>query len=197
MCVLLQKIILILTIVMASSLFAQNTPRVSFEREVIRVFVDTNSVRVEGTYVLKNNVPSPLVQRLFYPFPADSLHPFPTGIAVIKDGDSVAFQRALKGIVFPIHIHANDSATFHVTYAQDCLDRSACYILTSTAVWQEPLKSAHFEVTVPHNIELTWIAYGAETVKEEKAARIHLFSRRDFMPDKDLCIKWQVKGSND
>lgn len=190
------RIIVVIMIASGSTLFAQGGSQVVFEREVIKIFVDTSSVRVDGTYVLKNTASSPRVQRLFYPFPIDSLHIFPSRIAVRQDGDSIAYRITAKGVVFPVNIPANDSATFRVTYEQDCLDNAACYILTSTVVWKEPLKTAQFEVNVPDNIELTWIAYEVQKVKKEKGGLVHAFGQKDFMPDKDLCIRWRVRAGN-
>jgi len=163
---------------------------VTFDRETIRILVAGETVRVTGTYVFTNRSPTARVQDLYYPFPVDSMHPFPHDIAV-HAADSVSFRTVESGILFSIDVPPDGEATVDVIYEQRCLDNTACYILTSTAAWQRPLEAADFEITVPDSLNLAWTAYRVDRVDVVAGARIHRIARTHFMPEKDLCLRWE------
>ncbi|UCG52668.1 MAG: hypothetical protein JSW58_03715 [Candidatus Latescibacterota bacterium] len=164
---------------------------VVFEREHIKIFVSEGRVRVEGLYVFANHSATMRHEGLFYPFPIDSLHPEIENVTVHIEGDTASHQHVEDGIVFVVRVPGHGSAVIEVIYEQTCLDRSACYILTSTAFWDRPLERAGFEIHVPGDFELEWVAYDVDTVSVDRDTRIHEFVRTDFMPDKDLCFRWR------
>lgn len=172
---------------------AQVLQPVTFERETIRIMVGTETIRVDGTYVFANPSPAARVQALRYPFPIDSLHPFPHEITVHQGEGSVAFRRVEDGIVFAIDIPPCSEATARVTYKQSCRNNFGCYILTSTAAWGRPLKAADFEITVPDSLRLVSVAYDIDQVDEVDGARIHRFARSNFLPQEDLCMRWETR----
>jgi len=168
-------------------------PEVVFAAETVKVFVAEDRIRVEGTYVLTTTSSAEHLQRLVYPFPLDSLHLFPSDIAVTVEGQPVDFQQTDSAILFSIPLSASRPTSFRVVYGQPCLDNSACYILTSTAAWKNPLQHAAFEVHVPSKFELTWIAYEVDDDVDQGAESVYRFVRNNFMPDKDLCIRWRTR----
>jgi hypothetical protein len=88
---------------------------------------------------------------------------------------------------------ASGGATVKVVYEQPTLDGSGCYILTTTGEWKRPLARADFEVLVPPAIELESMSYDAERVVDTPQGRAHRFGRENFMPKKDLCVRWKVR----
>jgi hypothetical protein len=170
-------------------------PDIRFEGEHIRVVLKTASVRVEGTYFFRNPHPTRFKVPLFYPFPIDSLHPWPTDIVVhSQEGDTLEYSRPREGgILFRVDIPALGLATVTVVYEQPTLDGSACYILTTTGEWKRPLARADFEVIVPPAIELESMSYEVERVVDTPDGRAHRFGRENFMPKKDLCVRWTVR----
>jgi len=163
-----------------------------FRSEHIQVFVRPKSIRVQGLYTFVNAEPAPRRETLFYPIPVDSLHP-PQDYVLVRIGDGAVQTKPMgNGVVFAVDVPANGSLAVEVIYEQTCLDASGCYILTSTAEWKEPLEHASFEIHVPDSIEVDWMAYDARAKKTARGERVYAFSRDDFMPEKDLCLRWHV-----
>lgn len=166
---------------------------IRFQKEHIRVFVRPKSIRVQGLYTFVNPEPSPRRENLFYPIPVDSLHP-PQDYVLVRVGErTVQNKPAGNGVVFAIDVPANGSLAVEVIYEQTCLDGSGCYILTTTAEWKEPLEHASFEIHVPDSIEIDWMAYDARAKGGGRKEKVYAFSRDDFMPEKDLCLRWHVR----
>lgn len=182
-----------LAVAAAPALWAQGAAPVVFEREVICIYLDEGRMTVQGTYFFRNKRDLPSTQRLFYPFPVDSLHPNPDSVAVRAEGRPVSYRNAGSGVTFSVTAPPSASVMVTVTYRQECVDNTGCYILTSTANWENPLKEADFEVYVPGNIELTSMAYEAEFVQKRKTRVVYTFHKENFLPDKDLCIAWRTK----
>jgi hypothetical protein len=165
-----------------------------FRSEHIQVFVRAKSIRVQGLYTFVNAEPAPRRETLFYPIPVDSLHP-PQDYVLVRIGDGAVRTKPLgNGVVFAVDVPANGSLDVEVIYEQTCLDGSGCYILTTTAEWKEPLEHASFEIHVPDSIEIDWMAYDADSERAGRKGRVYAFSREDFMPEKDLCLRWRVRG---
>lgn len=164
---------------------------IRFESETIRVYVRPELVRVEGSYTFVNPSPAGRRQALFYPFPTDSLHPMPTDVKVRIGDEVVSFTEMRRGVLFSVPFPPSGPVTVAVAYEQAALDRTACYILTTTSAWEAPLREAHFEVHVPAGLELVTSSYEFDTVEHTEGGRVHRFSRYDFMPEKDLCLEWR------
>lgn len=176
---------------------AEGTPverKVVFQAETVKIFIAVDAVRVEGTYIFTTISSSPVVAGLFYPLPIDSVHLFPDSIRVISNGHLLPYRKVENGIIFDLRLSMERATTAHVRYSQPCLDNSACYILTSTAAWAQPLERADFEIHVKRDLELSWIAYEIDEVTKDNNKEVHRFSRRDFMPDKDLCLRWRERS---
>lgn len=170
---------------------AQTAKHVEFSRELIRVAVETGGITVDASYVFTNDGPAPQRQALFYPFPVDSLHPYPDEVDVTCDGREVGFERQGSGVVISIDVPAHGEAVMGVTYHQPSDDGSGCYILTTTAAWESPLEVARFEITVPDDLELVEVSYLVDEVVASGHAHIHVIDREDFLPDHDLCFSWR------
>jgi hypothetical protein len=176
---------------------APAVPEVVFKAETVKIFIDDGAVRIEGMYVFTATSSSSLVAGLFYPLPIDSTHLFPDSILVRSRGHALPFRMVENGIAFSIPLSADHPATVEVVYKQPCLDNTACYILTSTSAWTKPLENANFEIHVPSDLDLIWTAYDVEETTQHGDMTIHRFGRRDFMPDKDLCLRWRVHSNPD
>ena len=168
---------------------------VEFVREHVTVSVHNDHVFVDGIYLLRNPDPTDRIQALFYPFPVDPAHPFPDSISVTYRRQPVEFTSTEDGIAFSLEIPAGKQAGFQVTYRQTCLDSSACYILTTTSYWNEPLQSADFAIVVADDLVLDWSSY--ELGEENENGGTYTFGRDDFSPDRDLCLKWHSRSTTD
>lgn len=166
---------------------------IQFSREHIRVFVRTAGLRIEGSYTFANPDTFPVRQWLFYPFPIDSLHAAAEGVKVRSSGADLPFHSKANGVYFCVSLPERGSGVVDVCYEQTCLDSSGCYILKSTARWDAPLEHASFEVHVPDTIQLDWMTYDAEAAATSNGTTIYRFSRDDFLPEKDLCLRWHLR----
>ncbi len=171
----------------------QGKTAVSFTKEHVKILVGPRRICVEGTYWFSNHSDSPVRQKLFYPFPIDSLHPLPEGIVVWMGEDAVPFREVEDGVRFMVEVPANGSTPVVVYYEQPCLDGSGCYILKSTVMWDAPLEHASFEIQVPDTLALDWASFKIDRVRKEGSLEIHEFSKDRFMPDKDLCFRWHAR----
>jgi hypothetical protein len=169
-------------------------PTVVFEKEHIKIFVGSKSLRVEGLYTFSNPHASEIRQALFYPVPVDSLHPRQDYVLVRVHGEVIPTTNGENGVFFGIRVPAGGTLPVEVIYEQTSLDGTGCYILTSTAAWEAPLEHSSFEVHVPDSIALDWMAYEAGKVSRRDGERVYEFAEKDFMPDKDLCLRWHVRG---
>jgi hypothetical protein len=172
-----------------------STQPVEFIREHVTLLISSESIVVEGIYLLRNSAPMDRIQSLTYPFPVDSTHTFPDSISVTYQQHPVEFAVKENRIVFSLEIPAGEQAGFRVVYRQPCLDNSACYILTSTSAWGQPLKSADFVIVFAEGLLLDWVSY--EVTEDENRACTYTFSRNDFSPDRDLCLRWRRRASTD
>ena len=180
-------------IALPSDVHSQTHESVLFQTEVITITVTTGTVSVRGQYTFANVSSFPRFVTLFYPFPVDSLHPFPSHIAAVSGTDSVPFKRGRNGIYFAARLPREGSVRVDVSYDQPCLVPNACYILRTTAYWRVPLDEARFEVRVPPGIELRSMSYPADEVLADRDTLVCKFTRKDFMPVTDLCLEWQAK----
>ena len=167
---------------------------IRFQKEHVKLFVRPKSIRVQGLYTFANPESSPRREFLFYPISVDSLHPPQDYVLVRVEGGAIATKPMEGGVGFAVEVPENGSLTVEVIYEQTSLDGSGCYILTSTAAWEAPLEHASFEIHVPDSIELDWMAYDARAKSSGRKDRIYEFSRSNFMPEKDLCMRWSVRG---
>jgi hypothetical protein len=187
--------ITVLAVVTVLSNVAYTQPRQSilFQKERVIISITTGRVLIQGEYTFANMSSLPRSVRLFYPFPVDSLHPFPPNISVSSGDKRIPFRTAGDGIYFAVKLLAQSSANIDISYEQRCLIPNACYILKSTAYWQTPLEEADFEIRIPTGIELKSMSYAADEVLKNGDTLVCSFTRKNFMPVRDLCLEWDNK----
>ena len=186
-------VVVIATVMVSSIAYTQTISPVVFAREKIVLHIDQQFLRVEGDYVFRNTTGTDQTQPLFYPFPVDTLHPYPGFISVRHGDRTLPFDKRAEGVGFSVKVPADTTTTVRVIYEQECYDNSGCYILTSTSAWKRPLESAVFEVNLAGGIHLEWSAYDLSPSDETAAGRTLGFARENFLPDKDLCLRWKTQ----
>lgn len=185
--------VLAVAIFSADTAYAQTGDWIVFQRERIRIWISADRVRVKGEYTLANKSSSFHSVRLFYPLPVDSLHPFPRNVSVTSGKTRIPFITAKDGVYFTLEFSGRSSISTSVSYDQQCLVPNACYILKSTASWQTPLERADFRIRVAPTIELKSMSYSADQVRKDRGTLVLSFTRKRFMPVKDLCFEWVKK----
>lgn len=185
--------VLAVVIALSNVAYTQTREAILFQKERIIVSVMTDRVLIRGEYTFVNMSSVSRSPRVFYPFPVDSLHPFPPNISVTSGDKRIPFKTAENGIYFTIKLLAESAANLNVSYEQPCLVPNACYILKSTAYWQTPLEEADFEIRIPPGIELKNMSYAADKVVKNQDTLVCAFTRKNFMPVRDLCFEWDKK----
>jgi hypothetical protein len=158
-----------------------------FTSERIEMSVRGNVLTIHGIYHFTNPNPEPVRVTMFYPFPIDATHPFPYAIRV----KPIAYRKVKDGITWTVEAGPNGKPTVDVVYSQRCLDRSAKYILTTTQAWGQALKQAEFIVRVPSSFKEVTLSYSPDSLKEIKGEQVFYLTRKDFLPEKDLEVRWK------
>ena len=185
----IRKIILLATV----CTFGTNSfePRFRFRSERIAIDISTPQVyRVHALYHFERTDPNLTIGRIRLPFPEYNSGGIAYEATVTqgrrtRDVDSVHNSR----IDFPVLFKTADTASVILEYKQPFVRDTGRYILTSTAEWKAPLESAVISISINDSLVLNWISYPVDTVLTDSATLIYRFTRRSFMPDRDLLFR--------
>jgi hypothetical protein len=163
-----------------------------FDAEVIRLEIRGDTLRVDGTYHFVDPEHRPSTA-LFYPYPEDSL----LGAAWTESlawhpADDAPWQALpirerpeRSGVGWLIRHDGAERFTVRTVYCQRLRTRYARYIVTTTNAWGRPLRSARFELMLPPGMELIESSFPFE-----REGEIWVFSAEDFLPAKDVVVRW-------
>ena len=175
---------------------------VSFEREIIRIFVEPDSLRIEGLYFLRGSGDREQVVPLTYPYPEDErlggartefLRARTTG-----DWTPLSFgeKSAGNGARWWVPVSPGQAIEVHTVYRQQRLDDYARYIVTTTRAWRRPLARARFEVYLPEGVRPRSWSYPFEPGQGEQGA-CWVYEATDFWPDRDITVSWDPPVASD
>lgn len=168
---------------------------VEFTKEKIEIFLSDEIMKLKGTYYFKNLTSSFLKTSVFYPFPIDKEHLYPTEIKIYKwkidKKNKVNFVKSDKGVLWTVEIEANKITKYIVIYKQPIKTKNATYILTTTQAWNKPLEYAKFIIHIPKIFKNIEIPYSIDKIFSKGENIIYEFTRTNFLPTKDLTICWQ------
>lgn len=162
-----------------------------FYQEEIFLNCYKERIEVEANYHLLNNSDNFINVKIGCQFPSDTLHEYPYDIEV-KGYNHEKFDES--NICWDMQFDPNEKKDVTVKYKQKIKSKLARYILTTTQKWGEPFKQAEYYISVPKNWTNIRISYPYDkmTVKEN---RLHYYIKREnFLPKKDLIVKWNLKG---
>jgi len=165
-----------------------------FARERVVVEVSPGRTRVAGWYWFSNDSDAPLELSLFYPFPVDSVHLYPSEILVERERGSgrepLGFARQETGVVWRMAFGPREETAVRVEYVQEILDRHAVYIVTTTRHWARPIDVAEFEFRVPADIGNVNLSFVPDTKEAAGDTAVYRLKRTRFMPTGDLVVTW-------
>ncbi|MBL7074561.1 hypothetical protein ISS37_04900 [candidate division KSB1 bacterium] len=167
---------------------------VQFHSEKILMEIGEEFVFIKGIYIFHNDTDVSRSQTLFYPFYLDEHQLYPDSISVKERGGldkTVKFSRLKKGILFRIKLPPHDYTQVEVWYRQIILANRAEYILTTTKYWGKGLVEGEYRVILPAGFEVTYMSYQPDKVKTIDSNKELYFSRENFMPKKNLIVKWK------
>jgi hypothetical protein len=169
--------------------------RSRFHSEVIRMVVQPGRLSVHALYRFISSEESrewPLM--LFFPYPQDSLmgkaemallevatpeeNWLRAGFTDSPDGRGARWRVPLLA----------DTTLVRAIYHQDLLGDYARYIVTTTAVWKEPLEHARFEIFLPDSAQDPEFSYPFAPPATPGGPYVH--ETEDFFPERDITVRW-------
>jgi hypothetical protein len=167
-----------------------------FQAEDVRLFVEADSVKVEGLYRLRRRAPG-MIPALFYPYPVDSLLGGARTVLLrvsTPEGEwaPLRWQESSRppGARWLLPFFRGEVLDVHTIYRQALRGSYARYIVTTTKVWREPLEHARFEIHLPPGVEPVRFSYPFVR-QEDEHGDYYLYETDDFWPDEDIVVEWQ------
>lgn len=194
--------IVIASIIMVELSFAQsgmNKP-LEFFKEKITMTVDKGEFSISGTYYFRNNTDSDRPMPVVFPFYIDKFTHYPDKIRVFisRNGEPdslINFEENTDrgSIRMRIPMKAHETTAWHIQYAQKIDRPQATYILKSTQAWGRPLEEALYRIDIPDNIDIDYIWADVDSVSEQDHREILWIHKTEYMPFKDMAIRWKNK----
>ena len=192
-------LVLLFLIAGNTSLFANqpNEEHLRFDTEVIRIYVEPDSLRIEGHYRFIVPEPRPGFQTLFYPYPADSLLGNARTVSLEWRGGDQPWQaldfRELPsrgGARWPVPLPKEGWVEVRTVYRQARLADYGRYIVTTTQDWANPLRHALFEIHLPAGARPLTFSHPF-TRAINAGENCYRFEANEFFPECDIRFTWQ------
>jgi len=172
--------------------FQQLKPQpIRFSEENIEILINDEYAIVNGKYTFRNKSNEEVNRTLFYPFPINQFLTYPDRIEVFdQDNKIIPFSKSSSGMYFSLIVPPKEESIIKVTYSQKLLSNEMKYILTTTQNWKSPLQKAEYKISLPLEFELKGLSLKADSIYSNSTYNIYYINKENFMPDKDLIIKW-------
>jgi hypothetical protein len=165
--------------------------KIEFESEDISIKLSPGWANIDGSYIFINPEDKDRVINIFYPFYIDDGIEHPNKISVIFEGNIIDYEwEGMEGITFKIKISAYGRRELKVSFSQQCKENRFVYILTTTKKWGKPLISAKYSIHTDNDIGDITVPYEFSRSSETDGSNLYTMSVNNFMPEKDLIIKW-------
>jgi hypothetical protein len=168
-----------------------------FDSEIVRLFVEGDSLEVEGIYHFLCRTRRDAIVTTVYPYPADSLLGGARSTLLecrVPGGpwQPLEFKEMPQrpGARWGIPLGLADTLEVRTVYRQALLSNYARYIVTTTQTWGRPLKHARFEIHLPDGAEPLSFSYPFEC-QEVLGRSFYLYEAESFMPERDIIVEWR------
>jgi hypothetical protein len=182
-------------LVLAAALIAAAAGDLRFASENIFLSIALpDTLCVTGEYFFASKSGARVSTPIVYPFPVDSIHAFPHVVSITQSGKRIPFETQSENgtMVFSLNFDAGALPCVTIRYRQRLKRPVARYILTSTGTWGEPLQAGYFRIALPMRATLSYLSYLSDTVFTCGDSTIFEFSRKDFMPEKDIVVEYSA-----
>jgi hypothetical protein len=173
------------------------TALLRFDSEVIRIFVEPDSLRIEGHYRFVVSGPRSGHHTMFYPYPSDSLLGGARTLSLeCRHGDlpwrALDFQELsnARGARWPVPLPDGAWVEIRTVYRQARLANYGCYIVTTTSEWEQPLRQARFEIHLPPGASPLSFSHPFKPA-DSIGDNCYLFEANDFFPAEDIRFTWR------
>jgi hypothetical protein len=165
--------------------------QIHFAREEVDVVVRPGTVEVTGVYHIANLSADTLLGMFFYPFPLDSLTPYPDSISL----PGMYYTRSDTGLLVRMKLPARAEESMRVYYRQQLRANRALYIVTTTRRWPRPIDRAAFRVTVPAGLQGARVSFEPDSVEHTDSTLTWLRTFTKFRPAEDVIVTWDAADS--
>jgi hypothetical protein len=190
----MRKILFLFTLFFVSqTVFSQV---LDFFKEEIVFEIDSAFFTVNGDYYFRNNTGKVISPLISYPLRSNDSRPlFET--VMVYDQAEPSTPLPLKIIdtaaLFTLHLSPHSEKMIKVIYRQRHNGSVARYILLTTKFWNKPFENALYSLVVKKNIAVKQFPFPPDRSVDFGDATIYYWSRKNFMPEKDFEVKFNVK----
>ncbi len=167
-----------------------------FDSEVVRMFIQGDSLAIEGIYYLVTSPSRPPIMSFFYPYPEDSLLGGAKTASLAARWEDVDWQTLdfeeyprAHGVRWRVPLLA-DTVIVRTVYRQALRAQYGRYIVTTTKAWGRPLTHARFEIYLPENAVPARFSYPFE-LQTDGGRIFYLYETSRFWPEEDIIVEWE------
>ena len=168
--------------------------KLEFYREDLTFQIKDGYLYVDGVYYFCNVSDKVKNTRLYYPFPVSKIYGDIDSVNIVnlKTTEDIKYiENKGKGIYYYISTEPYGTGKYRIKYRQKLLANQAEYILTTTQSWNKPFEVVNYKLIIPDSITITALSYNADTVLSDKQDKIYIWKKKDFMPDRDMIIRFE------
>lgn len=170
--------------------------QLEFDSEVVRLFVEADSLEVEGVYRFLCYPSDVEFMGLYFPYPADSLLGEAHTVCVEYRAQGgpwspMEFIEMPQGVGarWKVPLNLADTLEVRTVYRQALLASYARYIVTTTSAWRNPLTYARFEIHLPKGARPLELSFPFKP-KTLDGRTVYVYEASDFMPTRDVTVRW-------
>jgi hypothetical protein len=164
---------------------------VTFDSETVAIRIDTpRSFVVDGCYCFGNSDARTRTVGIRYPFADDPWLFDAEDIQVTVDGRACAFSLDSGCILFPLSIRPASTCRLNVKYRQNSCNGRGRYILTTTGLWERPLRVAVYSIQCVAGTTVDSLPFVPDSVTVGQQCKTYRCTRKSFMPGSDLAFRW-------
>jgi len=161
--------------------------KISFFEEHIDFSLENDYFTINGIFSFSNTNNKPETQQIIFPFANETNSIDSIRIINLNTLSNLSFTKLKSSILFKITVPANDTVDLNIFYRQKKSDTNK-YIITSTQSWGKPLNKAVYSLSTEKGLKIKSFTYQPDTVKIINNKKLYLWSKTEFMPQKDFEI---------
>lgn len=162
-------------------LFAQE--RLQFVGEKIDFSINMSKFSINGIYVFSNNSNIEISQTILFPFAKNVDSLYVKRVFDLTNNQNISFKYVADGIFFQFVVIPGDTVSINISYSQMTKAENV-YILTSTKMWNSPLKFAEYSLTFENDISIQNVSFKPDSIE----GNVYYWRKYDFLPSEDFHV---------
>jgi hypothetical protein len=172
--------------------------QLQFYKEDLSFQIKDNYFYVDGFYYFCNNSDNVINQLLFYPFPQNSLYGETDSISALSaEGKNIVISKKKEGLTFRINLSPYGTEKLRIKYRQYLKQNQAEYILLTTRNWNKAFETATYKLICDKNLKLKSLSYVPDKTELSGNYMIYYWSKKNFMPDKDMIFEYAKEDKSE